>query len=91
MLTIANTFAAHLAPRFGIPTIKPTIGEAFDANNDLYLVDACTVLHRDGTVTRGSAASVTHDALIAYNRRHLRADVFADHYGDDPTECGFGS
>ena len=90
-MTIPNTFAAHLAPRFGIPTIKPAIGEAFDANNDLYLVDACTVLHRDGTVTRGTAASVTHDALIAYNRRHLRADVFADHYGKIRPNAGLGA
>jgi hypothetical protein len=87
----ANTFADRLRPKFGIPQIKPAIGEAFDANNDLFLADACTVLHRDGHITRGSAASVTHDALIDYNRRHMTAADFADHYGDDITENGFAA
>jgi hypothetical protein len=86
----ANVFTDKLKAKFGIPTIRPVIGESFDQNNDLYLVDACTVLHRDGTVTRGSAASVTHDALIVYNRKYMDAESFADFYGDDPTECGFG-
>jgi hypothetical protein len=86
-----NTFAAHLSPRFGLPTIKPRIGEAFDQHNDLFLHDACTVLHRDGHITRGTPSSVTHDALIDWNRRNLRADVFADFYADDPTENGFAA
>ena len=85
----ANIFADRLKPEFGLPTIRPSVGESFDQNNDLFLVDSCTVQHRDGTVTRGSAASVTHDALIAYNRKHMRAESFAAFYGDDPTESGF--
>jgi hypothetical protein len=88
---IANTFRADLKPRFGIPTIEPRVGEAFDVNNDLFLHDECTVLHRDGHITRGTKTSVTHDALIEWNRRNLRADVFADFYGDDPTENGFAA
>ena len=91
MTLAANTFSEHLNPKFGIPKIKPTIGAAFDANNDLLLHDACTVLHRDGHITRGSAISVTYDALIDYNRRHMSAEAFADHYGDDPTENGFAA
>jgi hypothetical protein len=85
----ANSFAARLKPKFGLPTIRPVVGESFDRNNDLFLVDACTVLHRDGTVTRGSAASVTHDALIVYNTKHMCAESFVEFYGDDPTESGF--
>ena len=91
MLNTANTFADRLNPRFGIPQIKPVIGESFDANNDLCLVDACTVLHRDGHITKGSPISVTYDALIEYNRRHLSREAFSNHYGDDPTECGFSA
>lgn len=86
-LRIANTFAYKLKPRFGLPQIKPIIGESFDVNNDLILIDDWTVLHRDGHITRGSRISVTHDALIDYNRRHMSADAFADFYSDDPTEC----
>lgn len=78
----ANTFRDNLKPVFGIPQIKPRIGETFDVNNDLFLLNACTVLHRDGHTTRGTAASVTHDALIEWNRRHLTRDAFADHYGE---------
>jgi len=85
----ANSFADRLKPKFGLPTIRPVVGESFDRNNDLFLVDACTVLHRDGTVTRGSAASVTHDALIVYNTKHMCAESFVEFYGDDPTESGF--
>jgi hypothetical protein len=79
----ANTFRADLKPMFGLPQIKPRIGEAFDVNNDLHLLDACTVLHRDGHITRGTAASVTHDALIDWNRRHMTREAFNDFYGDD--------
>jgi len=86
---LANTFADRLKPRFGIPSVKPEIGESFDDYNNLWLVDACTVLHRDGHITKGSPASVTHDALIEYNRRHMSPVAFADYYADDPTECGF--
>lgn len=89
MHLIANTFADRLKVKWGIPQIKPEIGESFDVNNDLCLIDACTVLHRDGHVTKGSPSSVTHDALIDYNRRHMSSDAFAEYYGDDPTENGF--
>jgi hypothetical protein len=82
MHRIANTFRDDLKPLFGICQIKPEIGETFDKANDLYLHDACTVHHRDGHVTRGTPASVTHDALIDWNRRHLTRDAFADHYGE---------
>ena len=90
MHTYANRFCDRLKPVFGIPEIKPAIGESFDYANDLFLADSCTVLHRDGHVTRGTPLSVTYDALIDWNRRHMTAKAFADHYGDDPTERGFG-
>lgn len=82
MIRIANTFADRLDPKWGIPMIKPRVGEAFDANNDLFLADSCTVLHRDGHITRGTETSVTHDALIEYNRRHLTREALEDHYGE---------
>lgn len=85
-LAIANTFADHLKPTFGIPAIRPAVGESFDANNDLCLIAENVVLHRDGHITRGSRISVIYDALIEYNRRHMRADAFAAYYADDPTE-----
>ena len=85
-LTLANTFSDRLKPRFGIPAIRPAIGESFDVNNDLCLIAEGVVLHRDGHITRGSKTSVIYDAMIEYNRRHMRADDFAAHYADDPTE-----
>jgi len=90
MHRIANTFRDSLNTKFGFPQIQPSVGESFDVNNDLHLFDINTVMHRDGHVTKGSPASVTHDSLIDYNRRHMSADAFADHYADDPTENGFG-
>jgi hypothetical protein len=86
----ANDFTDRLKAVYGIPTIKPVVGESFDRNNDLWLVSETEVLHRDGYVTKGSAISVIHDALIDWNRRHMNARDFADYYSDDPTECGFG-
>ena len=88
MTRIANTFRDDLKPKFGIPQIKPQIGATFDKNNDLFLFDACTVHHRDGHVTKGSPASVTHDALIDWNRRHMTREAFEYEYGegDDCTE-----
>lgn len=86
MFMTANGFADHLNPKFGIPAIKPVVGESFDRNNDLFLVDEHTVLHRDGHVTRSTSASVIHDALIEYNRRHMAPIAFAHNYADDPTE-----
>lgn len=65
----ANAFRDDLKPVAGIPTIKPRIGESFDKNNDLFLVDSRTVLHRDGHVTKGNPDRVTHDALLEYDRR----------------------
>ena len=92
MNRIANTFRSNLNPKFGLPQIKPRIGETFDVNNDLYLLDACTVLHRDGHITCGSEASVTHDALIDWNRRHMSAADFAYEYDEGNSEimmmCG---
>ena len=89
MHVIANTFADRFNASFGIPAIRPQVGESFDRNNDLFLVEPGVVEHRDGHITRGSDVSVIYDALIEYNRRHMRADAFADHYADDPSECGF--
>ena len=85
----ANTFADRFNASFNIPAFRPKVGESFDRNNDLFLAAPGVVEHRDGHVTRGSEISVIYDALIEYNRRHMRADAFADHYSDDPTECGF--
>ena len=86
MSRIANTFRDDLKPLFGICQIKPRIGETFDKANDLYLQDACTVHHRDGYITRGSPASVTHDALIDWNRRHMSAADFAEEYREGDAE-----
>lgn len=91
MHLIANTFADRFNACHGIPAFRPQIGESFDRNNDLFLTAPDTVEHRDGHITRGSETSVIYDALIDYNRRHMRAEAFADHYGDDPTESGFGN
>lgn len=86
MHMLANTFADRLEPKFGIPSIRPNVGESFDVNNDLFLASEDTVYHRDGHITRGSKISVIYDALIDYNRRHMRADAFAAYYADDPSE-----
>jgi hypothetical protein len=91
MLTIANTYADKLKPKFGVPVLRPVVGESFDANNDLFLLNETTVVHRDGHITRGTRFSVTSDALIEYNKRHMSAESFNDFYGDDPTELGFGA
>ena len=88
MHKIANTFAARLKPEFGLPQIKPTPSESFDTNNDLWLMECGRrVMHRDGHITTGSPSSVTHDALIEYNRRHMTREAFADHYGDPEEEA----
>jgi len=87
LLTAPNNFAPRFKPEFGIPAIKPQPGETFDVNNDLTLLSCGTrVMHRDGSITSGTAASVTHDALIEYNRRHLKPEIFADYYGDPIAE-----
>ena len=86
MLKIANTYADKLRPKFGVPVLRPIIGESFDVNNDLTLISETEVLHRDGHITRGTRFSVTRDALIEYNARNMSAESFNDFYGDDPTE-----
>lgn len=90
MKRIANTFRDSLKPKWGIPQIKPIVGQTFDVNNDLHLLDARTVEHRDGYITTGSPTSVTHDALTDYNRRHMAPADFEYYYADDPSESGFG-
>lgn len=80
MLMTPNAFRDDLKPKFGIATIAPTPGEAFDRNNDLWLDhDGRTVHHRDGFISRGGPA----DALVAYNKRHMKPAAFAEFYGGD--------
>lgn len=80
MHLIPNTFRDDLNPKFGVPTIKPKPGQTFDKNNDLTLGDdGRTVYHRDGFVSYGGAC----DAIVAYDKRHMRADKFFEHYGGD--------
>ena len=84
MLKFPNAFRDDLKPTFGIPTIKPITGEAFDKNNDLTLgADRRTVYHRDGYVSYGGPA----DALVDYNKRHMCRRAFAEFYGDDDDDC----
>lgn len=83
MLTIANAFRDDLKPKFGIPTIAPTPGQAFDKNNDLFLCDdGRTILHRDGHVSYGGPS----DAIVDYNKRNMTKAAFAECYGDDTEE-----
>jgi hypothetical protein len=84
-----NTYADSLKPYFGVPQIDPVCGQSFDRFNDLVL-SACgeVVYHRDGHITNGTIRSVTSDALIEYNRRHMTRAAFDDCYGegDERTE-----
>jgi hypothetical protein len=83
MQKTANTFKDSLKPSFGIPQIKPARGEAFDLSNDLVLSHCGEIVfHRDGHVTFGTVNSVTHDALIEYNRRHMTRAAFNDCYSE---------
>lgn len=78
-----NRYAARLNPSFGVPAIKPNPGESFDENNDLWLAACGTIVHhRDGHITRGTELSVTSDALIQYDRRHMTRAAFEDCYGE---------
>ena len=87
MLTIANEFRDDLKSAFGIPTIAPTPGQAFDKNNDLVLCnDGRTVLHRDGHVSYGGPA----DALLEYNKRNMTTVAFAECYGEDESDEELG-
>lgn len=70
MLLLANDYRNRREPL--------TIGASFDRNNDLWLVDEKTVMHRDGYVTEGHPSNVTSVALLDYNRRHMRPDVFGE-------------
>jgi hypothetical protein len=62
MLRLNNTFVR-----------APSLGAAFDANNDLYVLPCGTrVLHRDGRVTHGNDTSLhglAYRALREYNSR----------------------
>lgn len=79
-----NTYADYLKPYFDIPQIAPTLGQPFDCFNDLVLSNCGTkVFHRDGHITNGTTRSVTSDALIEYNRRHMTRAAFDECYGDD--------
>jgi hypothetical protein len=82
MLITPSRYADRLNPSFGVPAIKPAFGETFDANNDLTLSHCGTIVHhRDGHVTYGSFRSVTSDAMIEYDRRHMTKRAFEDCYG----------
>ena len=84
MIFTANDYAERFNAKWGVPQTRPTFGESFDANNDLVLSECGTIVyHRDGHITRGTIYSVTSDALIDYNRRHMTKTAFAYHYGDD--------
>lgn len=79
----ANTYADNLNPYFGIPQIAPTPGRSFDRFNDLVLSECGEVVyHRDGHITYGTTRSVTSDALIEYDRRHMTRAAFDDCYGE---------
>ena len=79
----ANTYADNLKPYFGVPQIKPACGQSFDRANNLFLSDCGSVVyHRDGHITNGTTFSVTSDALIEYNQRHMSRAAFDDYYGD---------
>ena len=83
---LPNDFADRFEPRFGIATKPVEPGQSFDTNNDLYLCDdGRTVLHRDGHVSYGGAA----DALVEYNKRHMRPANFKEYYGDEEIEEDF--
>ena len=83
MTRIPNNYADRLKPSFGVPAIKPMPGESFDRNNDLLLSRCGTIVyHRDGHITRGTVHSVTSDALIEYDRRHMTRAAFDDCYGE---------
>lgn len=92
-----NIFRDGLDPRFGLATIEPERGTSFDAANDLFLDDDGVIRPRHSwqgpeidTATHSSVIAACADALINYNRATMRPADFADFYGDDPTECGFG-
>lgn len=83
MQTTPNDYAENLKPYFGIPQIAPTLGQSFDRFNDLVLSNCGTkVFHRDGHITNGTTFSVTSDALIEYNQRHMTRAAFDDCYGE---------
>ncbi len=95
---IANTFRDDLRPAFGLATVAPKLNAAFDMNNDLFLGDDGVIRPRHDwqgpaidTAKRSSIIAACADALINYNRATMRPEDFADYYGDDPTECGFGA
>ncbi|WP_306150711.1 hypothetical protein [Roseovarius sp. MMSF_3281] len=76
---IPNAFRDDLKPKFGVPQIKPRLGETFDKNNDLTLgEDGRTVYHRDGYVSYGGPA----DAIVDYDKRHMHPAAFNEHYAD---------
>lgn len=78
MHKLPNAFRDDLKPAFGIPSIAPIPGEAFDKNNDLTLgADGRTVYHRDGHISYGGPA----DAILAYDKRHMCPRAFDEFYG----------
>lgn len=95
---IANSFADRLKPRFGFATVTPAFGESFDVNNDLTLCQDGVIRSRhawqgapiDIAQYGGRVIAACADALLAYNRATMDSRAFAYHYGDDPTESGFG-
>ncbi len=93
MTRAANTFRDDLAPRFGLATVTPPKGYAFDKNNDLLLGEDGIIRARHAwqgpnidTAKHSSVIAACFDALIAYNRATMSAEDFANYYGDDPTE-----
>ena len=87
MKRLANEYSGKLNPEFGVPTIKPSRGDYFDRNNDLFLSDCGTIVyHRDGYKTLGTIYSACSDALIEYNKRHLSTADFNEYYGTESDE-----
>jgi hypothetical protein len=75
MTVIANTFRDDLKPRFGLATIQPEFGSAFDKNNDLFLGHDGIIRPRHDwqgkaidTSRYNSVIAACADALIGYNR-----------------------
>lgn len=91
-----NVFQDRLKPAYGLPTVMPVQpGESFDWANDCFLShDGMRIEFRADwpaiEIPGGRVGSAMCDALKVWNRHYLSASEFSDHYGDDPTECGFG-
>ena len=90
----ANIFQERMKASFGFPTVAPLAGESFDWANDCFLSrDGKSIEFRAGwdpiEIVDGRIFSAMCDALITWNKRHMKKCEFDEYYGDDPTENGF--